>query len=130
MLRTFSRDDKLEDQDFIVAEGVVAGGDDLFAWVETFDNLVILRILATYAYFAANRLSAFRSHHEYPFATCFLVESSARYEHRVLRLAELEVEVIGLAAAYILRCLAFELEVCLEFSVSYFRIDLADDGAV
>ena len=89
-----------------------------------------MRILAAYAYFTANCLAAFRSHHEYPFATCLLVESTARHEHSIFWLAELKIEVIGLAAADVVRSLPFELEIRLELSVTHLRIDLADNGSV
>ena len=115
----------LEYQHFVVAEGVVAGSDDLLAGVETFENLVVLRVLATYAYFAAHCLAASRSNDIYPLASCLLVERTAGHEYGRLGRAELKVQIVSLAAADIVRSLPLELEVSLELAVPHFRIYLS-----
>ena len=68
--------ERLKHQYFIVAEGVVAGGDDFFSRLQAFKNFVVLRVLAADADFAAYCLAPVRGDNEDPFAACLLVEGS------------------------------------------------------
>ena len=89
----------LEYQHFIVAEVVVAGGDDLFAWLEAFEDFVELRILAADADLTLYGLASFRSYDIYPFAAGLLVECASMNEHGTFRLSQLEVEVVCLSGS-------------------------------
>ena len=115
----------LEYQHLIVAEVVVARGDDLFARLQAFEDFVVLRVLTADADLAFHGLAAVRGDYIYPFAAGLLVEGSARDEDGAFWLSELEVQIICLAGADVGRLLSAELEVCLELPVTHFRIDLA-----
>ena len=116
-----------EDKHLVVAEVVVAGGYYLFAWLESFEDFIELRILTTDADFAAHCLSTFRRDYIYPFSSCLLVECTARDEDCAFRLAELEIQIVGLTCPDVRRLLSAESEVSLKLSSAYFRIYLADD---
>ena len=72
-------------------------------------------------------LVAILADHIDPFPTGLLVEGAARNDDRLLRLAKLEIEVIRLAGADVVRLLPVKLEIGLELAVAHLGIDLADD---
>lgn len=91
----------LKYQYFVVAEVVVAGGDDPLARFEAFEHFIELRVLAADAYLAPYGLSSFRSYHIDPFSSCLLVECSAWDQDCAFRLTELEVQIVGLTCPYV-----------------------------
>ena len=91
----------LKYQYFVVAEVVIAGGNDLFARFETFEHLVELRVLTADADLALHCLVSVRGYDIYPFSAGLLVECASWYKDSAFRLAELEVEVVGLTLSLI-----------------------------
>ena len=102
-------------------------GNGFYARFKSFEDFVELWVLAADAYFTADCLASFRQHDVDPFASGLLVECAPRYQDAAFWLAELQVEVVGLAGADIRRLLSAESEFCLELAVPYLREHLADD---
>ena len=84
-----------------------------------------MRVLTAYTDVAAIGFAAAFVEHEYPLASCGLEEGAARDEDGLLGLAQLQIDVIGLACADVLRALAPEDEVAAELPLSHLGIDLA-----
>ena len=84
-----------------------------------------MRVLAADADFALDGLVAVFVHDVDPLAAGLLVEGAAGDDDGLFGLAELEVEVVGLAGADVVGLLAVELEVGLELAFADFRIDFA-----
>ena len=66
----------------------------------------------------------------HPLAAGCLVEGAARNDNGLFGLAELDIQVVGLAGADVLGLLAFEAEIGLEFAFADFGIDFADDRRI
>jgi len=86
-------------QYFVVLERLVATGDDSFAWLQTFEHLVVLRVLAAYTNLAAIGLTTIGREDEDPLPARGLEEGAARDEHGLLGLAQFEVDIVGLTCA-------------------------------
>ena len=110
---------------FIVTECAVVRRYDLFSRLKAFCDLIELRILTDDTDFSLYGLVSFRGDDIDPFPSCFLVECSPRYKYCFCRLSELEVKIIGLSGAYVVRLFSGKFEVRLEFAVAYFRIYFA-----
>ena len=108
------------------AEVIIRRSNHPLPCFKAFDDLVILRVLPPNLDVAARGLAAIGREHINPLAARLLVESATRDELRLHGLAELQVEVIGLAAADVLGLLLHKLEVGLELAVAHLGIDLAD----
>lgn len=89
----------LDDQYFIVFECFVAAGDDALTRLQTFEHFIVLRILTANTDISAIGLRATFVEHENPLPASCLEESAARDEHGLLGLAQLQVDVVGLACA-------------------------------
>ena len=112
-------------QNLVVLIGFVGTDDDPFAGFQTFSHLVVLGILPPYAYLAAVGAVAVFVENENPVAPGHAVERSLRYEDGRLRLAQLQVDVVGLARADVGRTAALKGKIDLETSVAHLGIDLA-----
>ena len=80
--------------------------------------------MASDAYPAAVSLFPVLVEDEYPIASRYLEESTFGDKYALGRLAQLQVDVIGLSAPDILGTIAFEYEVGTETSFAHFGIDL------
>ena len=112
-------------QYFIILECFVATGNHALAWLQTFENLVILRILATYTDVATIGLRATLVEYKYPLASCGLEEGATRNDDGLLGLTQFEVDLIGLTRTDVLRTRTFEDEIAAELTIAHFRINLA-----
>ena len=87
--------------------------------------LVVLWILASNLNLTAVCLLAIRIEYEYPVAACALEEGALRDDDALGRLAQFQVDVVGLAGADVVRPLAREDKIRTELPFAYFRIYLA-----
>ena len=111
-------------QHLIILKCLISTYDNLLPRLQAFEHLVILWILPAYADVAAVCLVAVAVENEDPVAASDGIECTFGYQHRLLGFAKLEVDVVGLASADILRTLAVESEINLEASLFYFGIYL------
>ena len=123
---SFIADTLLYDQYFVVFKCLVAAGDDTLARLQTFEHLVVLRVLAAYADVAAIGFRAALVKDEDPLSACGLEEGAARDEDGLLWLTQFEVDEIGLARADVLRAFAAEDEITTELALAHLGIDLSD----
>ena len=86
----------------------------------------MLGILAAYADGAAIGLGSALVEHENPLASCGLKEGAARNDNGLLGLTKLQINIVRLACADILRALTSEDEVTAEFALAHFWIYLAN----
>ena len=112
-------------QYFVVLKRLVAAGYHLFARLQSLQHLVVLRVLPAYANVAAIGFLSALVEHEDPLAARGLEEGAARNDDGLLGLAQLQVDVVGLACADVLRALTPEDEVSAELALAHLRIDLA-----
>ena len=76
-----------DDQYFVITEVVISRSDDFFAWLESFEDFVELRVLTADADLALDCLASVRGYNIYPFAAGLLIECAAWDEDGLLRLA-------------------------------------------
>ena len=115
----------LQQQYFVVLEGLVAAGDDTLAGLQTLEHLVVLWVLATDADVAAIGFLPALVKDKDLLAAGGLEEGATRDEHRLLGLAQFEVNIVGLARTDVFRALASEDKVAAELTLTHLRIDFA-----
>lgn len=113
-----------------VAEIPVGARDDALSGRQSFENLVVLRILAPDLYVAQGGCRTVFADHEHLISSGALEESAARNQKRPCRLAELEVDIESLPDLDVFRTRPLDSEVGPECAVGNLGIELADDNVV
>ena len=98
----------------------------MLTWFQALYYLIILRILTADGDLAAISLLATLVEDEYPLTARHTIKRAFRDDYCLLRLSELQIQIVGLTGSDIARAAALEDEVDAEPTVSHLWINLAN----
>ena len=111
---------------FIILIGFIAANDNLLARLQAFYHFIVLRILTADGYLAAISLLATLVKDKNPLTARHTIKRTFRDDDCLLRLSELQINIISLTRSDIAWANALEDEVDAEPAVSYLGINLAN----